>query len=267
MEICQTELPFAPWETVATARLPGIQPAELSDWLRVDEVYGAQAAHRRHLIDTRREEVIAQVDGAEDAIDETYDAILKALPALGYRLGAGVVLCPDGIEIELDRSRPLETLGRILQEDVNIHLQVPDEPEHRLVASVLCFPASWRLAEKIGRPLTEVHEHVDPYDGALARRVQRMFDALQPDRLLWRANALLYGDPELFQPRSAEHRRRPPGENSPVWLRMERQVLRKLPKTAAVVFTLHTYVLPVDTLPAAQRESLRRTDLWHNVLG
>jgi hypothetical protein len=50
--------------------------------------------------------------------------------------------------------------------------------EHVLTAAVLCFPASWHLADKIGRPLTTIHVPVKVYDETLARRVQRLFDGV-----------------------------------------------------------------------------------------
>ena len=118
-----------------------------------------------------------------------------------------------------------------------------------LTAALLAFPASWSLAEKIGRPLTAIHAPVAPYDEGIATRVQRMFDALPPGRVLSRANALGYDDPALFQPRSEHARRDRPGAR-PAWLRSERQTIRKLPDTGAVVFTILTSVVPYAANPS-----------------
>lgn len=112
-----------------------------------------------------------------------------------------------------------------------------------LVAAVLCFPASWRLDEKIGRPLTAIHAPVAVYDADVGRRVQRLFDAIRPGQPLWRANLLEYDDPALFQPRSAfDPPRRTSGPEAP-YLRAERQCLLRLPRTGAVVFSIHTHVV------------------------
>lgn len=267
MEICQTSLPFTVWAHPATARLPGVQPAPLEEWLWVDEAYAAQMAHRARLIAEQPEDVIAQGAGTEDALEELLDTVLEVLPPLGFSVDAGSVTCPDGRCVPLDRTRILHTLGHTLQQDLCLHQKPPGASEHHLTAAVLCFPASWRLAEKIGRPLSQVHTPVDVYDTRMAQRVQRMFDAMPTDRLLWRGNALLYGDPELHQPRSAEHRRRPPGGEDRVWMRSERQVLRKLPRSGAVVFAIHTFVLPLEALTPEQRDSLAASEIGRHVLG
>jgi len=74
-------------------------------------------------------------------------------------------------------------------------------------------------------------------------------------RPLWRQNALLYADPALHQPRpEREPRRRP--ESRPDYLRSERQVLIRLPETGAVLFAIHTYVLPFAALTSAQTAAL-----------
>lgn len=267
MEICQKTLPFSVWAQPATARLPGVQPAPLAQWLWVDDAYGAQMAHRARLIAAQPKAVIAQEPGTQDALSELLDTVLEALPAMGFGRHDDRVTCPDGREVVIDRTRVLHTLGHILQQDLCLHQKPAGAAEHHLTAAVLCFPASWRLADKIGRPLSQVHAPVDAYDTRMAQRVQRMFDAMPTDRLLWRGNALLYADPELHQPRRASHRRHTPHQGERVWIRSERQVLRKLPRTGAVVFAIHTFVLPVEHLGPEQRASLEQTDLWQFALG
>lgn len=108
-----------------------------------------------------------------------------------------------------DDANPMHLLGRLLQND--FVLMEKRGAEHVLSAAVLCFPASWRLREKAGQPLTNIHVPVAEYDNDLARRVQRLFDGIQVGRPLWRFNQLWYDDPELFQPRSALEPRRVTG--------------------------------------------------------
>ena len=155
----------------------------------------------------------------------------------------GVVQTPDGRQVPVADDDPMGCMGQIAQNDFVIMEQRGEE--HVLTAAVLCFPASWLLAEKFMRGLVGIHDPVDPYDDQIAKRVQRLFDGIQVDRPLWRFNALRYADPTLFQPRSMYARR--PGEERHVarYLRSERQTLIRLPKTRAVVFGIHTFV--VDT--------------------
>ena len=104
------------------------------------------------------------------------------------------------------------------------------------------FPAAWALAEKIGRPLSAIHGPVARYDAGIAARVQRMFDMVSAERPLWRANLLRYDLPDLFQPHT-EAAPRPVGRPDSPFLRSERQVIRRLPASGAVVFSIHTTVV------------------------
>ena len=55
-------------------------------------------------------------------------------------------------------------------------MQKPDgAAEHILTGAVLCFPSSWTLSEKLGKPLLRIHMPVASYDSQMGARVQRMF--------------------------------------------------------------------------------------------
>ncbi|MFN3645852.1 MAG: heme-dependent oxidative N-demethylase family protein [Gemmobacter sp.] len=244
--VLQRHLPQMPWMQPATARLPGIQPVAPGDWLRLDEAFAGQMAERDRLIRDCPQVVHALLPEAEAPARELLDRVLTELPTLGgYELAEGTVRRPDGVAVALNRDAPLLTLGRLVQEDFAIH--TPEGREHALTGAILCFPASWTLAEKIGRRLTGIHAPVQVYDAQVAARVQRLFDAIRPEQPLWRANALLYQDPALHQPRRENERRPKPAERN--YLRSERQCLVRLPQTGAVVFSIHTTVVHVDDVP------------------
>ena len=62
-------------------------------------------------------------------------------------------------------------------------LEKPDgAAEHVLTGAILCFPSNWTLAQKFGMRLARIHLPVERYDEAVARRVQRLFDACGPRR-------------------------------------------------------------------------------------
>jgi hypothetical protein len=119
---------------------------------------------------------------------------------------------------------------------------------HVLIGATLCSPARWRLAEKIGRPLDAIHEPVPGYEDALGQKVEQFFAALKPGRLVGRFNWGIADDPSPFQPIAPATRRAltPANVGQNLWLRVERQTLRRLPKTGAVVFTIRTHITPLD---------------------
>lgn len=255
--VLQSRLPFAPWMDPRTRRLPGILPVEGDDWLRVDDAFAGQMAERDMRLATQKSAVYALLPEAELAAQELLDRVKERLPALGHQIGPDHVLRPDGVRITLDRTQPLLTAGRLVQEDLCILQQKGAEAV--LTGAVLCFPASWTLAEKIGKPMTAIHAPVDHYTDDLARRVQRMFDAIRPGQALWRMNALVYDDPELFQPRPEGARRPRPVHR--LYMRSERQCLLRLAKSGAVVFTIHTYLVRLEDLSAAERAGLAEAGL------
>jgi len=232
-----------------------VQPLDPDNWLLVDDAYAGQMRLRDTLIATREPDVHALRPEARKAAEECLALVLDSLPGLGgFRIHDDRVTRPDGETIDIDRTRPLLTLGRLIQEDVCLMMRGPSG-KHVLAGAILCFPASWTLAEKIGKPLVRIHKPVSAYDGNIARRVQRLFDGIGPERPLWRANALLYDHPYLFSPRREAGGPRHLSEDGR-FLRSERQTLRKLPTSGAVVFTIHTTVLPVESLTSAQRDAL-----------
>ena len=237
--ILQTALPP---EMETPRPLPGIAPCEAADWLRVDDAYAGQMARKAALLADQREAVLWQEQRDQASAVEVLEEALALLPGLGFTCAGDVVGCPDGREVRVDRDNPLATLGHLVQEDICLLEKRGDQ--HVLTGAVLCFPASWRLAEKAGRPLTAIHDPVAEYDGDLARRVQRLFDGVQVGRPLWRFNRLWYVDPELHQPRSEiAPRRADPGDAPGAYLRSERQCVVRLPQTRTVVFSIHTYVV------------------------
>lgn len=239
MTILQTSLPYDPLDP---RPLPGIQPVRMENWLHVDDAFAAQMQRREAILRQHRPHVLALDPTAEPAAQELLNMVLDH----AYPGSSDVVTRPDGQKRRIDRQRPLETLCQLVQEDFCILQQRGDE--HVLTGAILCFPASWRLTEKFMRPLIDIHTPVASYDANIARRVQRLFNGIQPGRPLWRFNALWYEDAELYQPRSANDPRHVNDPAGAPYLRSERQTLLRLPDTRAVVFSIHTYVLAAQHL-------------------
>jgi hypothetical protein len=116
-----------------------------------------------------------------------------------------------------------------------------------LIAGAVAHPNRWRLADKLGLPLLGVHGPVPGYPGRLADQVDRVLRSLRPERAVERRSWALLDDPTLHQPVPTagvpEH-----FDPEALWLRVERQALRRLPRTSAVVFAIRTRQWRADAL-------------------
>lgn len=257
--ILQSSLPYTPWADKALRRLPGIQPVKSGDWLQFDDAYDGQLAEKKRLLAETPDDVVALNEGAREAAEELLLRVVEELRDVdGFSVGADAVTRPDGGVVGLDMAQPLQTLSQLVQEDFCILQKQGDE--HVLTGALLCFPASWTLAEKFMQPLTLIHVPVDSYDGDMAKRVQRMFDMVRPEQPLWRANALFYVDPTLYQPRSIHDARDIPVVETP-YIRSERQTILRLSKSDAIVFSIHTYLILHENLTPDQAAALEQAPI------
>lgn len=250
--ILHTSLPFTPWMQDKTRKLPGIQPVPKGEWLLRDEVFARQMAYRDELLKHKKSKVFRESNASMAAQRELLDLVISELDG-AYKVDGAAITRPDGVVIPIGKDVPILTAGKLVQEDL-ILLQTQGS-ESVMTAAVLCFPASWTLDQKFGKGLISIHGIVDEYDADMAKRVQRMFDAIRPESPLWRANFMIYKDPDLFQPRLEVD----PRKNNTVgldYVRVERQTLRKLEHTGAVVFGIHSYVCELSDLPKDEQQGL-----------
>ncbi|HET9089161.1 MAG TPA: DUF3445 domain-containing protein [Acidimicrobiales bacterium] len=210
----------------------GLRPLAPEHWLEVDANRDAELARKYELLARERSTVLALTGEGEDACTELLEEVTASL----RRYHPGVV-------VELDEfEHPLVAASRLVQEDLCV---LERDDEWRLVAACVCFPSRWNLAEKIGTSLDAIHSPVPGYDESLAAPTRKVFDRLEPDKSFWRLNWTLLDNADLFQPGA-----RVPGESAPEdwFFRVERQTIRRLARSRAVVFTIRTYVSALSSL-------------------
>ena len=219
-------------------------PLDPKNLIIIDSAYALQMAERERLIKDRKKDVTRLDPMAFEAARELLETVLNFLPLLhGFNITKEIVKCPDGRVVSLDYSEPLSTIGNLVQCDFCILEKHKDE--HVLKGAILCFPSSWSLEEQFLRPLSIIHGPIQSYDKDVTRRVQRLFDGIKPQKPLWRFNELYYDTPNLFQPRKTANRRPILKGTDRRFLRSERQVLFRLPRSNSVIFSIHTHILKV----------------------
>ena len=181
-------------------------------------------AMKRALIAERPREVVACLDGAQEACDEVAAGVLRSV---GSPLSS-----ESGIDALVDAA---------LQVADDLCILLPgDDGVPRLSAAVLCSPNRWRLADKIGRGMAAIHDPVARYDEDLDSPVNAVLARMHADRPLWRINWGVSNHPALFQPDVPPAT--PDIAAADMWFRVEWQTLRRLPVTGGILFTIRTYV-------------------------
>ncbi len=223
-----------PWLAMGLTRL------DAERWLDVDDQRDVELAERHRLLAERHDDVFAARSGTLAAGAEAL-ALVRGWLA---RHHPEVALPAEPIH----EIHPLEAAGRLVQED--LCLMVARDGAHHLDAACLCFPSHWRLADKVGRPAAELHEPVPGYRVELAERVDRYLARLRPGGITRRRNWSVHDSPALFAPIAPERPVPVPAAEVPerLWLRSERQTLRPLPVTGAVLFTVRVQQAPFGVL-------------------
>lgn len=234
----------------------GTRPLDPADWLEPDAAMEAQLAEKARLWRDNRDAVFAEMPASRPAQAELLallaDYLPQRFPAHWQRHCQDMQVGPTDQTVALGADEsPLLTAARLVQDD--LLLLERDAEGWRLTAGALAFPSSWILAEKLGHVLDAIHEPV-PGFGPGTRSAQimaRMFDAARPETPMIRWNFSLYGDDRLFHPDIAgpEAQRFGSGERAdPVYLRVERQTLRKLKQTGAIAFTIRISLHALEQL-------------------
>jgi hypothetical protein len=231
-------------------------------WFEIDTLYPDEMRQRRALLAERHDDVFGALPGSEAARAETLvcvaDHLCRQHPTWfqGDTNHLVNALTQESWDIARPHFDPLELAGRLVQEDLCIIQNADDGP--RFTAAVLCFPSRWRLHDKLGKPLPDVHGPVPLYADRLARPVNRFMRHVKPGHIAQRLNWSVMDDPDLFQ--IAGHGRdginpaiTAQNAGTKLTLRVERQTLRRLPQSDAVLFGIRVHVYPlarVITTPA-----------------
>lgn len=183
----------------------------------------------------------------EAAFDAHPESVVVLPEAEGAALELADMLGIDG---------GLEQVARGQWEDVCLLTRERGDAPLRLTGAAVAFPTDWRLEEKIGKPVMAVHQPIDGYAEQLGNAVDRFLDGLRPGAIFGRTNAFVVANGMLrYLPQDDPAQRfahvTPANAGQMLYVRCERETLRRLPKSGAVVFTIGVHVAPLGSLSDA----------------
>lgn len=148
----------------------------------------------------------------------------------------------------------MATAGRLIQDDLALMIEGSDGQYYLLAGSIL-LAGFWRLSDKFGMPLSEIHTSgsVPAFKPKLERGMMNFFRRLQPPNPIVRNNYFIQVDPDLAWSRSLGDEDGTIGWTNSGYVsdvkrhyfRTERQSLRRLPRSGAIVFTIRVYLEPI----------------------
>ncbi|KAI0018442.1 hypothetical protein F4780DRAFT_751555 [Xylariomycetidae sp. FL0641] len=149
----------------------------------------------------------------------------------------------------------MRTCARLVQDDLAIMVERADG-QYYLLAGAVLLAGFWRLADKFGMALAAIHTSgsVPQFESKLEKGMTNFFRRLRPEDLVARNNYFLQVDDDLAWSWSIGDEDAPghswstAEKNRAVehhMFRSERQTLRRLPRSGAVVFTIRTYFHPI----------------------
>ena len=230
----------------------GLSAIDPKRWLEPDDDLDLFLTEKQRLLDTEHDAVFHQVEGSQAGQRECLDLVVSHLvddhPGLCRRQGDWLEIAGRRIDLGSD-APPLITAGSLIQDDLVVLSR--RQTGWHVVAGFVAFPSAWSLREKIGHPMDVVHAHVPGFSGGTrnASMISRIFDNLQPDLPAMRMNWSIYPQGELYwPPERNDEANRQPFNAARNFVRVERQVLRRLPETGDIVFSIRIYSDPIASL-------------------
>ncbi|TGZ78149.1 hypothetical protein EX30DRAFT_310449, partial [Ascodesmis nigricans] len=250
--------------TMGLLRLPA------SSWITLDSDFP-----QTHTLKTQRllarpqciQVLPSAIPAVHELCHELSRYVLARYPTLFTPLPDGAGMRNTHTGEEFNFSRPdlagngremMKMVGKWVQDDVAV--MMPDEEgRYRLVAGAVLLPGFWRIEEKVGLSLDEIHEggSVPGYERKLKTGMNRFFERLRVEDVVARHNYFIQVDDSLPWSHSignedGEHVGWFSAEKATdiekIHFRSERQSLRRLPKTGAIIFTIRTYFLPITEI-------------------
>lgn len=221
---------------------------DINHWIDMDKWYVRYLQEKQQLNEKNGTAACDWLPESELACQELLDTVVEHLvhryPKLFTMTGISTVVNHVTKEtIDLKADHPLHLLSKLTKEDYYV-VQKRDDGRHYLVAAEVPFPGgSFSIQTKIGKHLNVIHEPVPYYKEKLMPSMERYFGRMKVNEPVERASWYVSWDYNLdvshvYNDKHTEETvRQVPYENFVV--RVERQTLRRLPKSRAIIFTNH----------------------------
>ncbi|KAI2623639.1 hypothetical protein GGS21DRAFT_335374 [Xylaria nigripes] len=278
-----TPEPYKDWSIEHTKPLPyrpfrygpkynvvmGLQTLKYQDWIELDNQFPRFHADKTKRIAERGSSLCQTAPEAYPAaielLEELRDFLPARYPSLYKRTEVGLDNLWSGESLDIITrpllEDPMQMCARLVQDDLAIMIEKPDG-QYYFLAGCIILPGFWRLKDKFGMALSEIHTSgsVPQFKERLEKGMMNLFRRLKPADIVGRFNYFFQIDDDLGWSRNigSEDSDLPQHEGWKLaqkdraiddhYFRCERQTLRRLPKSGGIVFTIRTYSHPIKEI-------------------
>jgi hypothetical protein len=268
-----TPRPYRPFKKGPHFMTMGIQTCSPNDWLLLENTYETITNLRGDIIDNNKEHTVLYHPMAQEAVEEVYELCLGYMmdkyPQYFYvdqdpaYLVNGIKDVKVAVKAKSIGScdEIIRTLARNIEEDFLILMLDEDTQQYYLRAGSFAFPSGFDPAIKLNLALKDIHGPVPLYKEKIEKSMDRFFAKMKVGQWVQRYNWSIQTHSQLYAP-SLNHA--PEGVRlepldpkmlnfSKVYMRCERQILTRLPRTKHLLFTIRTYLTPLSELRKEER--------------
>ncbi|KAL2061008.1 hypothetical protein VTL71DRAFT_9060 [Oculimacula yallundae] len=246
----------------------GLRNMNWDEWIELDNHYLKYHADKAKRIEERGSKCSytdpSAFDGACELLEELCSYLPERYPSLYKSTPVGMNNLVTGETFNIVErplfEDPMQMAARMTQDDLAIMFEKEDGQYYLLAGSIL-LAGFWKLEDKLGMPLSEIHTsgNVPGYKTKLEKGMMNFFRRVQPNGPVQRNNYFIQVDDSL--PWSTSIGSEDGAEGTYGWFsaseqtaienhyfRSERQTLRRLPRSGGVVFTIRTYFHPITEI-------------------
>ncbi|KAL1988792.1 hypothetical protein VTN96DRAFT_7676 [Rasamsonia emersonii] len=275
-----TPAPYPNWDVRTTKPIPyrpfrygpkyyvtmGLRSMKWDEWIELDNHYPRFHADKARRIKERGHKCCKTAPEAMDAAIELLEELCSYLPArypsMFRKTDVGIDNLFTGESFNIVQrplpEDPMITSARLIQDDLALMIEKEDG-QYYLLAGAILLAGFWRLEDKFGMPLSEIHTSGDvpQFKEKLEKGMINFFRRLRPEEPVLRNNYFIQVDDNLAWSHSIGPEDSPDvswntaEKNRAIehhYFRSERQSLRRLPRSGAIVFTIRTYFEPITAI-------------------
>ncbi|RLV94345.1 hypothetical protein JA1_001833 [Spathaspora sp. JA1] len=243
----------------------GLRGMDWSSWIELDNEWPAYHEQKLQRLSSDLGKTLYDIsprakDASWELLRELCGYLPKRYPTL-FKFENEVMeilLTGEKFDLNDENLNPVVASAKFLQDDVAIIVE-NDDGAYSLEAGCVCLAGFWRLKDKFGMKIDEIHTSGDvpQYNERLKVGMNKFFRRLTVDKPVVRNNYFVQTDDNLAWSNSIGseavdkvgwYTANEATDVTKLFFRSERQSLRRLPISGAIVFTIRTYFIPMVKL-------------------